>query len=200
VERILEAALHAFAAKGYRATTLDSIGRAAGVTGPAIYRHFAGKQELYLAVREWAAAAQITEAMARAEALPPALAARELLKAHAHVAANRPEWVRVWLTGHDDLPKELASTLAHERAYHERWQTVVAALRPDLPPAKQAELVSLVRGAATATVWFGSTLPPEEREVMLVQAGLAVLYSSNGEGAEPSAALTDRPVPPPSAE
>jgi hypothetical protein len=57
VERILEAALHAFAAKGYRATTLDSIGRAAGVTGPAIYRHFAGKQELYLAVREWAAAA-----------------------------------------------------------------------------------------------------------------------------------------------
>jgi AcrR family transcriptional regulator len=183
VERILEAALQAFATKGYKATTLDSIGRAAGVTGPAIYRHFAGKQELYLAVREWAAAAQITEAMARAEALPPALAARELLKAHAHVAANRPEWVRIWLTGHDDLPKGLAATRAHERAYNERWRTVVAALRPDLPPAKQAELVSLVRGAATATVWFGSTLPPEDREAMLVQAGLAVLYSSNGEGA-----------------
>lgn len=35
-----------FREKGFRGTSINDIGAAAGVTGPALYRHFSGKGEL----------------------------------------------------------------------------------------------------------------------------------------------------------
>jgi AcrR family transcriptional regulator len=46
-ERLLEAALLIFQAKGYSATTLDDIARQAGITRGAIQWHFGGKAELF---------------------------------------------------------------------------------------------------------------------------------------------------------
>ena len=44
---ILDAALSAFSAKGYHATSLDDVAGEAGVSKALIYEHFASKQELY---------------------------------------------------------------------------------------------------------------------------------------------------------
>jgi TetR/AcrR family transcriptional regulator, acrAB operon repressor len=46
-ETLLEAALEVFSAKGYTASTLEDIAKAAGVTRGALYHHFSGKAELY---------------------------------------------------------------------------------------------------------------------------------------------------------
>ena len=46
-ELLLNTALSVFGCKGYAATTLDDVARAAGVTRGAIYWHFGGKDELY---------------------------------------------------------------------------------------------------------------------------------------------------------
>jgi len=43
---ILAAALELFAIQGYRATTMDDLGKRVGIRGPSIYKHFASKQEL----------------------------------------------------------------------------------------------------------------------------------------------------------
>src|SRR3990172_3114367 len=40
-EAILDAATHLFSARGYADTGIDDIGAAVGITGPAVYRHFA---------------------------------------------------------------------------------------------------------------------------------------------------------------
>jgi len=45
-DAILDAGRRLFHAQGYEHTTIDDIGVAAGITGPGIYRHFAGKQEI----------------------------------------------------------------------------------------------------------------------------------------------------------
>jgi AcrR family transcriptional regulator len=45
-DAILGAARRLFHTQGYEQTTMDDIGVAAGITGPGIYRHFAGKQEI----------------------------------------------------------------------------------------------------------------------------------------------------------
>ena len=45
-EAILDAATKLFSTRGYADTGIDDIGEAVGVTGPAVYRHFASKQEL----------------------------------------------------------------------------------------------------------------------------------------------------------
>jgi AcrR family transcriptional regulator len=44
---ILDAALSAFSAKGYHATSLDDVAGEAGVSKALIYEHFSSKQELY---------------------------------------------------------------------------------------------------------------------------------------------------------
>ncbi|MEV7620693.1 TetR/AcrR family transcriptional regulator [Microbacterium sp. NPDC089321] len=45
-DAILVAAAELFAARGYSGVSLEDIGAAVGVSGPAVYRHFAGKRAL----------------------------------------------------------------------------------------------------------------------------------------------------------
>src|SRR5581483_6990267 len=47
---IITAAAELFAAKGFAAAAVDEIGARVGVTGPALYRHFKGKEALLDAV------------------------------------------------------------------------------------------------------------------------------------------------------
>ncbi len=49
-EQLLEVATRLFAKWGYEATTTAAIADAAGVTEPILYRHFASKQELFVAI------------------------------------------------------------------------------------------------------------------------------------------------------
>jgi AcrR family transcriptional regulator len=49
-ERVLGAALRLFAKKGYAATTVRDILRAAGVTAPVLYYHFGNKEGVFLAL------------------------------------------------------------------------------------------------------------------------------------------------------
>lgn len=49
-DALLEEAARLFAARGYSGVSLEDIGSAVGVSGPAVYRHFAGKQALLGAV------------------------------------------------------------------------------------------------------------------------------------------------------
>ena len=47
---LLDAAEEVFAEKGFMAASLDDIAHAAGYTKGAIYKHFAAKEDLFLAV------------------------------------------------------------------------------------------------------------------------------------------------------
>lgn len=45
-ERILEAALTLFSEKGYDGVGVDQIAQAVGIKGPALYKHFSGKEDV----------------------------------------------------------------------------------------------------------------------------------------------------------
>jgi AcrR family transcriptional regulator len=47
-QQLVAVALELFARRGYRATTMDDIAEAAGVTKPLVYQHFSSKRALYL--------------------------------------------------------------------------------------------------------------------------------------------------------
>jgi AcrR family transcriptional regulator len=47
-QQLFSVALELFARRGYRATTMDDIAEAAGVTKPLVYQHFSSKRALYL--------------------------------------------------------------------------------------------------------------------------------------------------------
>src|SRR5436305_12954810 len=48
-DEILEIAVGLFATRGYHGVSMDDIGAAPGVTGPALYHHFAGKEAMLIA-------------------------------------------------------------------------------------------------------------------------------------------------------
>ena len=45
-QQILEVAAPLFARRGFHGVSIDELGAAAGVSGPALYRHFAGKEAI----------------------------------------------------------------------------------------------------------------------------------------------------------
>lgn len=58
--RVVAAARDVFAAKGYRATSMDEIAERADVSKPVLYQHFPGKLELYLDILETHVAELVT--------------------------------------------------------------------------------------------------------------------------------------------
>jgi len=69
---VLDCACGIFSTGSYRGTTTAEIAREAGVTEPVLYRHFASKRDLYLAVLEesWRRLRELWEQAVEAEADP----------------------------------------------------------------------------------------------------------------------------------
>jgi AcrR family transcriptional regulator len=69
-QQLFTVALELFARRGYRATTMDDIAEAAGVTKPLVYQHFSSKRSLYLELVDSIAQDLLTavsDAVARAD-------------------------------------------------------------------------------------------------------------------------------------
>jgi AcrR family transcriptional regulator len=62
--QILAAALGVFGRYGYRRTSMELIAEAAGLSRPALYQYFAGKEEIFRAMGEQAVARLIAQAEA----------------------------------------------------------------------------------------------------------------------------------------
>src|SRR2546421_230925 len=87
-DEILEIAVGLFASRGYHGVSMDDIGAAAGVTGPALYHHFAGKEAMLAAalipVSEQLLAGGRAPIAEYADQPPAALAAPGRTAAHRH--------------------------------------------------------------------------------------------------------------------
>ncbi|WP_052422856.1 TetR/AcrR family transcriptional regulator [Nonomuraea candida] len=61
-QQILDAALQVFGRYGFRRTSMELIAQAAGVSRPALYKHYTGKEEIFRAMAERAIDQLITRA------------------------------------------------------------------------------------------------------------------------------------------
>jgi AcrR family transcriptional regulator len=128
-DAILHEAARLFAARGYNGVSLEDIGAAVGVSGPAVYRHFAGKQALLGAVlikvsndlvdggiRVAGASAQPEERM------------RALIRFHVEFALGNADVIRVQDRDVAHLSDEdRAAVRRLQRTYIDVW---IAALAP----------------------------------------------------------------------
>src|SRR5437588_238314 len=95
-QALIETAIRVFTEGSYRGTTTAEIARAAGVSEPILYRHFASKRALYLAALDhvWSQAKTAWEELLAAA--PDVCAGLEGM-GRGHVAgirAGRLEWMR----------------------------------------------------------------------------------------------------------
>ncbi len=95
---LIETAIRVFSEGSYRGTTTAEIARAAGVSEPILYRHFASKRELYLAALDhvWSnARAQWSGVLERAPSIAEGFA--EMGRGHFSVKDCKFQLAELWV-------------------------------------------------------------------------------------------------------
>ncbi|MGZ8176311.1 TetR/AcrR family transcriptional regulator [Williamsia sp. SKLECPSW1] len=181
---LLGAAAALMARRGYASVRLEDIGAAVGVSGPAMYRHFANKQDLL--------AQMLTEISERLLAGGTAVVTRtqdpmhrlrELVDVHVRFALTEPDLITVQsrdLASLDEGPRDTVRRL--QRRYVDLWADAVADVTgvdhrvgsarahavfglinaaprmPDLGPDAAADLLGAMARAAL-------TVPPDDPDL-----------------------------------
>jgi AcrR family transcriptional regulator len=127
--RLVEAALQAFSEGSYRGTTTAEIARAAKVSEPILYRHFASKRDLYLAALDhvWRTARTAWEqALAEAPDVRTALETmgRGPLARRAGQHQHSELWVQALGEAAED-PELRRHLRRHMREVHRFWIDVI---------------------------------------------------------------------------
>jgi AcrR family transcriptional regulator len=167
-----------FAARGYHGVSMDDIGSAAGVTGPALYHHFAGKEAMLVAALIPVSEGLLEGGRARvAEHSDGARAALEsLIDFHVDFALANPAVIALHLHELDRLPEEPRRQIRRlQRLYVEEWVSVLTDLRPDLVAGEARVLAHAAFGLMNSTPFLGGEVERERRAALLRDATLAAL-------------------------
>ena len=177
-DEILEIAMGLFATRGYHGVSMDDIGAAAGVTGPALYHHFAGKEAMLVAALMPVSESLLSGGRARAGEHPDdARAALEsLVDFHVEFALANPAVIAMHLHELDRLPEEPRRQIRRlQRLYVEEWVAVLTAMRPELSAAEARVLAHAAFGLMNSTPFLGGEVHRERRASLLRAASLAAL-------------------------
>jgi AcrR family transcriptional regulator len=169
-EQILRAAAQLFAERGSRAVGVDDVGAAVGVTGPAIYRHFASKDamlaEMLLRISERLLAGG-SERVAAAGSDPMAQL-RALVDFQVDFALDNPALITVQDRDLGSLADADAAEVRRlQRRYVEIWVTVLARLHPAADAATCRARAHAVFGLINSTPHSAGRLTRPAMAVLL---------------------------------
>lgn len=141
-QQILDAAEKLFAERSFDGVGVDAIGREAGVTGSAIYRHFDGKDEILAALFD-----EATDELLLSVGEPvvdPREELARLVRAHVEFSVRRRRLSVVWQR------EQRALSGAHERSFRRRQRRYIDrwidCLDRCYPGHERDTLVAAVRG------------------------------------------------------
>jgi AcrR family transcriptional regulator len=178
---LIAAAARLFAARGYYAVTVDDLGEALGISGPALYRHFPSKQALLVAVFDQVIEIQreqLREVLS--EAADPASALAGMVQLHVRFAVEQRETMAVWRQEYHHLPEADSWRLRRaQRLYVEEWVHVVHELRPELDDASVRALVHGVLALLQSPADFHSGLPDEGVINLLMSMAVAAVFQGS---------------------
>jgi AcrR family transcriptional regulator len=177
-EELIAIAADLFAEQGFAKVTVDDIGRAAGVSGPALYHHFEGKEamlgEMLVGISEY-----LLDGGHRVVAGGGDDVLERLIRFHAEFAVDDRSLITVHF-------RDLVHTSAvdHEQIralqseYVALWVEVVHSDHPELETEQVAAAVHAVFGLINSTP-FSSRLPRDEMVALLAvlaHGGLQALF------------------------
>jgi AcrR family transcriptional regulator len=169
-DEILEIAVGLFAAKGYHGVSMDDIGSAAGVTGPALYHHFAGKEAMLVAALIPVSESLLHGGRERVARHPADAAAAlgDLIDFHVEFALANPAVIALHLHELDRLPEEPRRQIRRlQRLYVEEWVTVLGSLRPELSAAEARVIAHAAFGLMNSTPFLGGEVDRRRRAALL---------------------------------
>lgn len=177
--RYLSAAGRLFAERGYRAVSIEELGAAVGVSGPALYNHFASKEDMLIELLT-AASERLLDGFERTvgENASDLETLRNLIDFHLDFALTERDVIRMQDRELANLPPEANHRVRQlQRRYVDGWQQIVARLRPDLSPPDLEVRMHALFGVLNSTPYSDRIEHTDVRSV-LSDAALAMLLGS----------------------
>ncbi len=183
-ERYLDAAGHLFAERGYHAVSIDDLGTAVGVSGPALYRHFANKESMLIELLMTASERLLTGFEATvAHTGDDITTLRDLIDFHADFAIKERDIIRIQDRELANLPPDANRRVRHlQRTYLAGWQQIVARLRPDLDAADLEVRMHALFGILNSTPYNARLDAATDVRAVLADAALGALLGHAGVG------------------
>ncbi len=152
-QALLTAAAGLFAQHGFNRVSIEDLGAAAGISGPAVYRHFSSKQAVLGALLVGVSVDLFDGGTTVVAAATDAAAAlRTLIEFHVDFALSNPDVIRVQDRDLDNLAQQdLASVRKLQRGYIELWVAALGRLQPEADPAGRRIKVQATFGLINST-------------------------------------------------
>src|ERR1700752_5337098 len=131
-DKILRAALLLFYERGFAGVGVDLIGEKAGVSGPAIYRYFSGKDEILMTLLDEAIDRVLMSTGGQFD--DPREELEHLVRGHIQRALDERELMSVWTRERTKIPPANRARLRSRiNRYIDRWVDCLHANYPDQP-------------------------------------------------------------------
>ena len=182
-EAIVAAAAELFAENGYAAVGMDDIGAAAGVTGPAIYRHFEAKAAVLTEVFDRIISTVDTDPTPIEDPLPatdgltdadPAVRLRRQVERYAAGVSRQRQLMAVFVREVHHLPPDHRDRLRdRQRALVGRWRRLLAGVHPEWSTDEVRTAVHGVFGMLNTVGTYESPLANDELADVLADLAVA---------------------------
>jgi AcrR family transcriptional regulator len=161
-EVLLHEAARLFAERGFHGVSVDDLGAAAGVSGPAVYRHFAAKEAILSEVLLDISRRLLDGGRRRAStASGPAQGLTALVAFHVDFALGEPELITVQGRDLESLPPGARREVRRlQREYVAVWVGALRRSRPDLDEPTARAVVQATFGLVNSTPFSGRELDP----------------------------------------
>jgi AcrR family transcriptional regulator len=165
-----------FAANGFHGVSIEDIGGACGMSGPALYKHFPSKDailaDLLLGISEYLLAGGKVQVAAAAN---PEQAIAALITFHLDFALTDPDLIRVHDRDLANLGGEARRVRRLQRSYVEVWRGALQDARPGLTDAQARARVHAVFGLLNSTPHSATGIDPAAMRRILTAMATAAL-------------------------
>ncbi|MEV6767653.1 helix-turn-helix domain-containing protein [Nocardia sp. NPDC051030] len=176
-EQLLEAGARLIADRGFLGMRLDDLGAAAGISGPAVYRHFPNKEALLVELLVGVSQRLLDGGKSVITAAPtPAAALTGLVDFHLDFAFGESELIRIQDRDLENLPDTARRQVRRtQRQYVELWVAVLRDLHPNLPEATARVQAHATFGLINSTPHSAPATTANRARPVLRQMALAAL-------------------------
>lgn len=176
-DALLRAAARLFARHGFDGVSLEDLGSSAGISGPAVYRHFPSKQAVLAAILVGASERLLVGGRAAVEAAADDDAAlTSLIRFHVDFATTDPDVIRVQdrdLATLAEVDRQAVRDL--QRTYVDLWVDVLARLSPATERAELRLRAQATFGLLNSTPFSARALTAGRTRELLEEMALASL-------------------------
>lgn len=173
---LLRASAELFAARGFRSVSIDEIGHAAGISGPAVYRHFATKTDILLRLCDSAMDHLLAGGQQILDGHPSGAArVTALVDLHVEFAVRERASLAVYVREQMELaPRDLRTLRGRQREYERLWVDAIREVA-DIPVAEARAVAKLLLSMLNGTAHVREAIPRAELVDTLSQMAVGAL-------------------------